>query len=80
MDLNPYLQFKDESTYLFCHEVSYILETGIIGYMLNILLNADFSGMCVIHIEGIQFACLFSLTNFSLQISNPQKRNSGKRK
>ena len=45
MDLKEYpVKFADNSSYLFCHRISYILRTGIIGYLLNVLLNVDFSG------------------------------------
>ena len=72
-------QFKDESKYLFCNEISYILRTGIIGFVLNILLNANFSSIVSICLRPSSATSLIqTLTNqiliFSLKAKLWEKK------
>ena len=61
MDLK---KFKDNSSYLFCHHLSFILQARIIGFVLNILIRANF--------KGIVFKVLFYNR---LALLNPQKKS-----
>ena len=36
-------QLEDDSSYLFCHKISYIIRTSLVRFLLNILFDANFS-------------------------------------